>query len=174
MTLGRLASDERYKGFDEIIEVLPALAQRIPNISYLICGEGPDRSRLEAKADALQVRDRVVFAGFVSEEHKADYYRLSDAYVMPSWGEGFGIAFLEALACGIPALGSTLDGSREALLDGALGCLVDPSDSEDVKNGVLETLKRDKGKVPDGLSHYSYEAFTERAEAIVRDALANH
>ena len=91
---------------------------------------GSDHGRLEAKAAALHVLDRVVFSGFVPEEQKADYYRLADAYVMPSRGEGFGIAFLEALACGLPVLGSKLDGGREALLDGALGLLVDPANPQ--------------------------------------------
>jgi asparagine synthase (glutamine-hydrolysing) len=172
MTLGRLASEERFKGFDEVIEALPALAKRIPNISYLICGDGNDRGRLERKTQALGLQERVVFTGFVSEEEKADYYRLADAYVMPSRGEGFGIVFLEALACGLPVMGSTVDGGREALLNGALGSLVDPSSPADVIRGVLETLNRGKGRVQQGLNHYSREAFAQRTTAIVREALA--
>ena len=57
---------------------------------------------------------------------------------MPSRGEGFGFVFLEALACGIPALGSKVDGSREALLDGKMGILVDPSNPEEIKKGILD------------------------------------
>ena len=174
MTLGRLATEERYKGFDEILEALPALAKHVPDISYLICGDGADRQRLEDKAVALNVRDRVVFTGFVPEEQKPDYYRLADAYVMPSRGEGFGIVLLEALACGIPALGSRLDGSQEALLAGALGYLADPSNLLDVEAGVLETLRRGTGKVPEALNHYSHEAFARRTESIVREALVSH
>src|SRR5262249_15440147 len=71
MTLGRLASEERYKGFDEVLEVLPDLAEKIPNPAYLIVGDGPDRPRLETKARDLKVRDRVVFAGRISDEEKA-------------------------------------------------------------------------------------------------------
>jgi len=140
----------------------------------LICGDGADRGRLQAKAAALHVEDRVVFTGFVPEDQKADYYRLADAYVMPSRGEGFGIVLLEALACGIPALGSQADGTREALLAGDLGYLADPSDPRDVEAGVLETLRRGTGKVPAALSHYSHEAFARRTESIVREALVSH
>lgn len=171
MTLGRLSTEERYKGFDEVIEALPALAQQVPDISYLICGDGTDRDRLKAKAEALTVADRVVFTGFVPEDRKADYYRLADAYVMPSRGEGFGIVLLEALACGIPVLGSERDGTSEALLNGELGLLVDPSNPEDVHAGVLETLKRRPGEVPAALTHYSTAAFAKRAETIVREAV---
>jgi asparagine synthase (glutamine-hydrolysing) len=171
MTLGRLASEERYKGFDEIIEVLPKLSGRIPGIAYLICGDGPDRARLQEKATELGVGDRVKFTGFVDESRKADYYRLADAYVMPSRGEGFGIVFLEALASGLPVMGSSLDGSREALLEGKLGELVDPADTEAVYDGILRTLARGKG-VPGGLGHFSADAFRRRADVIVREALA--
>lgn len=171
LTVGRLESLERFKGFDEIIECLPTLARHVPNISYLICGEGNDRRRLEEKAEALGQRDRVVFAGFVPEELKADYYRLADAYVMPSRGEGFGIVFLEALASGLPVMGSLVDGSREALLDGDLGRLVDPSNANDVADGVLETLRRGKGSVQARLSYYSREAFSQKTSALIRSVL---
>ena len=127
---------------------------------------------MERKVDDLGLRDRVVFAGFVPEEQKPDYYRLADAYVMPSRGEGFGIVFLEALACGLPVMGSIADGGREALLNGALGCLVDPSNPVDIVRGVLETITRGKGPVQDGLSYYSREAFMRRTKVIVREALA--
>ena len=113
-----------------------------------------------------------MFTGFVPEEQKADYYRLADAYVMPSRGEGFGIVFLEALACGLPVMGSIADGGREALLNGALGCFVDPADQADVVRGVLDTLSRGTGHVQEGLNSYSRPVFGQRVEAIVHSTLA--
>lgn len=172
MTLGRLASEDRYKGFDEVLEILPRLSAEIPELSYLICGEGGDRRRLELKAESLGVRDRVVFAGFVSEDQKSEYYRLADAFAMPSRGEGFGIVFLEALACGIPVLGSRIDGGREALLDGALGALADPASPDEIVAGIREALGRGRGSVPELLRHYSYGEFARRLEAITGEALA--
>jgi asparagine synthase (glutamine-hydrolysing) len=172
MTLGRLDGDERYKGFDEVIEVLPELAREHPQIAYLICGDGPDRARLEAKAAALGLGERVVFAGFVPEAEKGDYYRLADAYVMPSSGEGFGIVLLEALACGVPALGSATDGGREALRDGTLGILVDPSRREELRAGILGVLRRGKG-VPRELDHFSERAYAARAAGVVHELLAS-
>jgi asparagine synthase (glutamine-hydrolysing) len=171
MTLGRLASEERFKGFDEVIEALPALAREVPEICYLICGDGRDRPRLEEKARALGVSERVVFAGFVPESRKVEYYRLADAYVMPSMGEGFGIVYLEALASGLPVMGSAMDGSREALLEGALGELVDPSDAAQVRRGIVRTLAARRG-VSGQLRYFSTEAFRARLSGIVADALA--
>jgi phosphatidylinositol alpha-1,6-mannosyltransferase len=59
---------------------------------------------------------------------------------MPGRGEGFGIVYLEALACGVPVVASQVDGSQEAVREGALGILVDPNDAEDIKRGILEAL----------------------------------
>ncbi len=161
MTMGRLVSAERYKGFDEVLEILPQLIKDIPTISYMIAGEGDDRSRLQEKARGLGVLDRVVFTGLVPEQRKRDYYTLADAFVMPSRGEGFGIVFLEAMACGIPVVGSTVDGSREALRNGKLGVLADPANPADIRRATLEALGKQKG-VPEGLEYFSYANFERR------------
>jgi phosphatidylinositol alpha-1,6-mannosyltransferase len=166
LTLGRLAATEQYKGVDEVLELLPALAQKIPEIAYLIVGDGDDRKRLEAKARSMGVNERVVFAGFIPEEEKPDHYRLAEAYVMPGWGEGFGIVFLEAMACGIPVVGSKLDGSREALRDGALGILVDPRNRDAIFAGILKVLGKER-LIPDGLEYFSYENFTKRVRQVL-------
>jgi len=171
MTLGRLAPEEQYKGFDEIMELLPVLSRQIPQIAYLIVGDGEDRPRLEAKAQALGVGDRVVFAGFIPEAEKADHYRLADAFVMPGRGEGFGFVFLEALACGIPVVGSKLDGSREALRGGALGVLVDPRRPDEIQAGVLKALHQPSGVIPPGLDYFSFENFARRCHEILRQVI---
>ena len=172
LTLGRLSSDEQYKGHDEVLEVLPELAEDIPTLSYLICGDGDDRARLEAKAERLGVGERVVFAGYVPEEEKADHYRLADAFVMPGRGEGFGIVYLEALACGTPVVASSADASREAVRDGDLGVVVDPGDSEDVKRGIRKALRTPQG-VPDGLEYFSTERFRERWQRVAKQMMSD-
>ena len=165
-TLGRLSAAEAYKGFDEVIEALPAVATDVPDIAYLIAGDGDDRARIEQKAADLGVADRVVFAGYVPEAEKADHYRLADAFVMPGRGEGFGIVYLEALACGVPVVASRLDASREAVRDGMLGQVVDPDDPADVRRGILNALETPRG-VPDGLTYFSFEQFRRRWHRVV-------
>jgi glycosyltransferase involved in cell wall biosynthesis len=167
MTLGRLDSCERYKGFDEMIDLMPQLRTIIPNLTYLIVGEGHDQSRLEAKVRSLNIQKQVVFTGFVAESEKAEHYRLADTYVMPSKGEGFGIVFLEAMACGIPVVASKLDGSREAVRDGLLGILVNPNEPEEIKAGILEALQRPRGIEPLGLDYFYYENFELRCHEIL-------
>jgi glycosyltransferase involved in cell wall biosynthesis len=169
LTLGRLAASEQYKGFDEVLDILPALTRQYPDITYLIVGEGDDRSRLEQKARELKGTAHVVFTGYVSEEEKKDLYSLADVYVMPSRGEGFGIVFLEAMASGVPAIGSSQDGSREALLNGNLGLVINPGDRDALIDAVRSALARPRGR-PQGLEHFDITAFRERLTVLVRDA----
>ena len=170
LTLGRLASHERYKGFDEIMEALPSLARQIPDVAYLIVGGGLDRPRLQAKASQLGLTDRVVFAGRVPEDEKADHYRLADVYAMPSRGEGFGIVFLEAMACGVPVIGSTADASREALLEGELGRLVDPDKPDELRQALLSALTQPPDPArrtpPARLEYFSFQRFEQRVRDI--------
>jgi phosphatidyl-myo-inositol dimannoside synthase len=126
LTVARLDTREGYKGHDRVISALPHLAG--PNgrdIVYMIAGNGNDRPRLERLAADLGVTKQVRFLGKVPFEALPDSYRAADLFVLPSTGEGFGIVFLEAMACGTPALGLAAGGAPDALGDGELGILVD-------------------------------------------------
>jgi phosphatidylinositol alpha-1,6-mannosyltransferase len=168
LTVGRLESAERYKGFDEVMEVLPGLPD---DVVYLIAGGGNDFERLQRRAIDLGVVDRVRFTGLFPERDKPDLYALADVYVMPSRGEGFGFVFLEALACGIPVIGSKHDGGREALLDGELGLLVDPANRAEIAAAIRELLARPERRVPPRLVHFSFTNFAARAGGIVEKVL---
>jgi glycosyltransferase involved in cell wall biosynthesis len=72
---------------------------------YVVVGDGDDRARLQNLAKERDLTERVRFVGAQPQGVLADVYRMADLCVMPSTGEGFGIAFLEAMACGTPALG---------------------------------------------------------------------
>jgi glycosyltransferase involved in cell wall biosynthesis len=175
MTLGRMAASERAKGFDEVIELMPRLRAHCPELVYLCAGDGDDRQRLEAKARDMARRtgcsDAVAFTGRIPEERKADYLRLADAYVMASHWEGFGIVLIEALACGVPVVGSTADATREALLNGELGPAVDPDDPDALAAAILEALDRPR-QVPERLSYYAFENFQARLRAALQPLLS--
>jgi glycosyltransferase involved in cell wall biosynthesis len=170
MTLGRVVAAERYKGFDEVLEVLPDLDS---DVSYVIAGGGNDIPRLQRKAVALGVADRVVFTGLFPEEKKTDLYNLADVYVMPSRGEGFGFVLLEALACGVPVIASRLDGGREAVRHGQLGQLVDPTNPTELRLAILDALASSQKSIPEGLGYFSYENFERRTHAIIDELAAN-
>jgi glycosyltransferase involved in cell wall biosynthesis len=166
LTVGRIVAAERYKGFDEVIEVLPDLPA---DVVYLIAGGGNDLARLRKKVEYLGLRERVLFTGLFPETEKPALYNLADVYVMPSRGEGFGFVLLEAMACGVPAIGSRHDGGREALRNGELGILVDPASSADLRLAIDELLARGEKTIPAGLDYFSFENFQSRVHAIVNE-----
>ena len=170
LTVSRLAQSERYKGHDEIIDLMPEMLADQPELAYLIVGDGDDRLRLEHKVRQLGLKQQVIFAGHVDEAEKADHYRLADVFAMPGRGEGFGIVYLEAMACGIPVIGSTLDGSRDALGGGALGRLVTPTQPEELRTALLAALAEENGTVPAGLIQFSPGLFSQHLEQLLRQA----
>jgi glycosyltransferase involved in cell wall biosynthesis len=128
LSVGRLFASEQYKGHDRVIRALGEVRQEVPDVRYLIVGDGDDRPRLQALCETEGVAGLVIFAGRVPATELADHYRLCDLFALPSNGEGFGIVFLEALACGKPVIAGSRDGARETLVDGELGVCVDPDD----------------------------------------------
>ncbi|HEX7153851.1 MAG TPA: glycosyltransferase family 4 protein [Thermoanaerobaculia bacterium] len=166
LTVGRVVAAERYKGFDEILDVLPELPE---DVVYMIAGGGNDAPRLLQKAAALGIGARVIFTGLFAESEKADLYNLADVYVMPSRGEGFGFVFLEALASGVPVIASKHDGGREAVLDGELGLLVDPANPAELRVAIEELLARGERVVPERLEYFSFENFERRVHQIIAE-----
>jgi phosphatidyl-myo-inositol dimannoside synthase len=159
MTLCRHDSQEQYKGVDEVLDALPALAEEFSDVHYLICGSGDDLPRLQAKAKGSH---RVTFAGRIPEEEKVALYRSVDAFVMPGRGEGFGIVYLEAMACGIPVLASRADASQEAVANGAFGELANPADPADVLRGLRDVLNKRRVPTADQLEVFSWDAYRRR------------
>ncbi|WP_071189329.1 glycosyltransferase [Trichormus sp. NMC-1] len=140
MTVARLWSGDIYKGVDVTIRALPQIIQVVPEVKYLVIGRGDDQPRLAQLAQDLGVSDRVIFAGFVPTEALMLHYRLADAYVMPSQ-EGFGIVYLEAMACGVPVLSGDNDGSADPLQDGKLGWRVPHRNLDAVAAACIEILQ---------------------------------
>lgn len=142
LTVNRLCSSESYKGYDKILEALPQIHQVIPNVHYIIVGKGDDRPRLEQLIHQRQLQDYVTLAGFIPDAELCNYYNLCDVFAMPSKLEGFGIVYLEALACGKPTLGGNQDGAIDALCHGELGALVDPDDVGAIAKTLIQILQR--------------------------------
>jgi phosphatidylinositol alpha-1,6-mannosyltransferase len=171
MGMARLDERERYKGFDEMIEAMPALLKTHPDLAYMICGDGTDKQRLIDKAASLGLADKVVFTGYVAEAEKVDHYRLADCFLLAGWGEGFGIVLIEAMACAVPSIASNLDASTEAVADGELGIVVNPKDQADLIRGIEAALARPR-VVPPGLDRFSDQAFERRIHSMILDPLA--
>ena len=133
---------------------LNIIRQTISDVHYLIVGKGKDRPRIENLIEKLGLQDCVTLAGFIPDEQLSDYYNLCDLFAMPSKKEGFGIVYLEAMACGKPALGGNQDGAVDALCQGELGVLVNPDDIEEIAQTIIQILQ---GKYPNSLIYQPEE-----------------
>jgi phosphatidylinositol alpha-1,6-mannosyltransferase len=142
LSVTRLA--ETYKGIDLALQAMPRVLEQVPDAFYVIVGDGPNRGPLEALAAELGLRDRVVFAGQVTPEILHLYYEACDVFVLPSWREGFGIVFLEAMHHGKPCIGVRAGGVPEVIAEGVTGLLTEPRDVAGLTAQVVRLLQDDR------------------------------
>lgn len=142
LTITRKSSSEKYKGYENVLKAIAQLKGPYPQLKYVLAGKADavEQKHLEETIAALNVTDMVRLVGFVEEQEVSDYFLLADVFVMPSQGEGFGIVFIEALACGLPVIAGNKDGSVDALANGELGTLVNPDRSEDVAEAIRSEI----------------------------------
>jgi phosphatidyl-myo-inositol dimannoside synthase len=145
VTVARL--EQRYKGHDVLIRALPLVRQRVPDVEWLVVGDGSLRQELERLADAQQLGETARFLGVLPEEERDAALDRAHVFAMPSrlppgrvGGEGFGIVYLEAAAHGLPSVAGNVGGAPDAVVHGETGLLVDPEDHVAVANALVELL----------------------------------
>jgi phosphatidyl-myo-inositol dimannoside synthase len=168
LTVGRMDAREGYKGHERVIAALPQLAAMGHDVVYVAVGDGDDRGRLQNLAAKQGVAERVRFVGVLGQDVLADVYRMSDLFVMPSNGEGFGIAFLEAMACGTPALGLAAGGAVDALANGELGTMASEAEFASTLGQVLATPRPDPHALAVAVrSRFGHAAFAGQVSNIL-------
>jgi phosphatidylinositol alpha-1,6-mannosyltransferase len=168
LSVGRLAAQERYKGHDRVIRTIPKLLEAGHDVVYVIVGEGDDRARLRLLAEQERVVDRVYFMGALDRAMLADAYRMADLFVMPSTGEGFGIAFLEAMACGTPAIGLAVGGAVDVLIESGLGKAISEHDFVSALKQALDQGKLEAAALASVVvSRFGPEVFAARVAAVI-------
>jgi phosphatidyl-myo-inositol dimannoside synthase len=131
LSVGRLVAR---KGFDLALRSVAELRDEIPGLTYVLAGDGPERSSLEASSRELNISSRVRFLGAVDDDTKWAAYDACDVFVMPnrvlggSDFEGFGIVFLEAGFSQRAVIGGRNGGTADAIVDELTGLLVDPEE----------------------------------------------
>lgn len=173
--ISRINRHEHHKGYDQVLDCLPMLTVQYPGLRYLIAGkmDAEEHKRLLAKIDLLKITDHVIFTGFIPEDELTDYYVLSDLFIMPSKKEGFGLVFLEALACGRLVIAGNKDGSIDALRNGELGCLVNPDSKEDIYKALCDGLKKSRNASAieiqkKTIKHFNFKDYKLRVEALLK------
>ena len=144
LTVGRWFAEERYKGMDTLITALPRLLTEWPDLQVVAVGEGDDQVWLEQIADGRGVLRHVHFLSGLTYPEIAACYQACEIFALPSRGEGFGLVYLEAMACGKPVIGGAHGGAPEVIDDGKTGYLVQHGDAGQLATS-LETLLTDPG-----------------------------
>ncbi len=145
LTVARMYDE--YKGHDLMIRALPLVRARVPDVQWVVIGEGPLRSDLESQARRSSLQHSVRFLGAVSDEERDSWFDRAHVFALPGrlppegvGGEGFGIVYLEAAAHGLPVVGGAAAGAVDAVDDGETGILVDGTDHVGLAKALTDLL----------------------------------
>lgn len=156
------------KGHHLIIDALAKLRHAFPQVTLLIAGTGPERAALEARASELGVRERVKFAGAVSNADLRAWYGAADLMILASSREGWANVLLESMACGTPVVATRVGGNPEVVADEQVGRLLARRDGEAIADTVADALKIgiDRSAVRRYAERFSWQQTTEDQLAI--------
>lgn len=141
-TLTRMDSSEAYKGYDITLKALHHLKNRIGKYVYILGGQSDvnEKNRINRLIKNYGLEDSVILPGLINESELSDFFLMADLFVLPSRKEGFGIVFIEAIANGTIVIAGNRDGSVEALLNGKIGFLVDPTDDNQICETIIKSI----------------------------------
>ena len=143
LSVGRLVEK---KGVKYLIMAMKDVIKEFPNAKLIICGAGPEEENLENLTKKLNLKENVIFVGYIKNSDLPKYYTSSDIFILPSIKvkggdtEGLGVVLLEAMACGTPVIGSNTGGITDIIKHGESGFLVKPKDPEDIAEKIIVLL----------------------------------
>jgi L-malate glycosyltransferase len=165
------------KGIRHLIEAIPHILEAAPDAHIVIAGDGPLRAELEADADALGIRNRVLFLG--SRPDAIELMATFDVFVLPSVVEGMSNALLEAMAVGRPVVVTDVGGNAEVAIDGETGLVVPPADPHQLAASIVKLLEAPELAAEMGaagrrrvVDHYQIDVMTRRIEGLYEQLLA--
>ncbi len=166
-------------GLDVLIDAMPAVAARHPDALLLIGGKGPEREKLETLIQDRGLQDHVRLLGFIPDDALAAHYQAADVFVLPTTAlEGFGLVTLEALACGVPVIGTPVGATPEILAPLGAGLVASAATPDALARSLLAFLDgpRPEHLSPDRLrryvcDHYSWDRHVDAVERLYRDLL---
>jgi phosphatidylinositol alpha-1,6-mannosyltransferase len=148
---------------------MPGVAKKVPSALLVIVGRGGDELRLRQLTRQLGLEEYVHFAGFVPDAELPAYYQAAEIFAMPSFAEGFGLVYLEAMHHGKPCIAGNQDASGEVIADGKTGLLVEPGNVGQVEAALLRLLENPQLAKKLGAAgrvrlekHFTYEEFGKR------------
>ncbi|NOX98086.1 MAG: glycosyltransferase family 4 protein [Nitrospirae bacterium] len=143
--VGKIARLFPLKGHKYLLEAAAEVAKVYPQVKFLLVGDGILRENLEKQAEALGIKERIIFTGLVSQDEIPGLLAVMDIVVHTSLREGLARVLPQALACGKPVVSFDIDGAAEVVKEGKTGHLVPPEDSKKLADAIIDLLK-DKEK----------------------------
>jgi phosphatidyl-myo-inositol dimannoside synthase len=172
LTLTRLSARDRYKGYDYVLDALVDIVKKHSTIKYILAGGYTDTEKIfiEEKIAKNNLMSNVMLTGYLPEVELANHFSMADIYIMPSIKEGFGIVFVEAMYYGVPVIAGNADGSVDALLNGAVGLLIETENKVAISEALNKMIENNSRYTPDDkllMSNFGYEAYKKNLEAIL-------
>lgn len=131
----------KVKRMEDVIQMFNIVQDQIP-ATLLMIGDGPERYKMEELCRELQLCDKIRFLG--KQEAVEELLAISDIFVIPSENESFGLAALEAMACGVPVISSNVGGIPEVNIDGETGYISEVGAVEEMAKNALDILSSEK------------------------------
>lgn len=174
--VGLAARFSAQKGLRDLVNAIPEVVRRVPDVRVVIGGSGPLESKLRTQAMALGVADAIVWPGHVLNMPR--FLSALDVFVSPATTEAFGIALIEAAAAGVPTIATRVGGVPEVILDGETGLLVAPHDTTALAQAIVGLLDDRHTAVKLGerarrraIMEFSPDSMVEGTLAVYADAL---
>ncbi len=168
------------KGVRYLIQAMVIIKQKEPNARLLIVGDGPDRQGLENLVQKLDLQQSIDFVGGIPQERVPHYMMACDIFTLPSLSEGFGLACLEAMACGLPVVTTDVGGLPDLIKDGENGFLIPARNVAELARKLATLLESDELRAVisrnnrEKAKKYDWSLISHQIEGIYESVLANY
>lgn len=174
--LGRL---RKYKGVEIALQAVKIALEKLPDLRFVIIGDGPYRETLEAKTGELDLEDTVEFKGYVGMDELVNFLNRAHILINPSPKEGWGLTVVEANACGLPVIASDSPGLRDSVVHGKTGFLVPHGDENSFADRIVELIENpelwdrlSRGGI-ERVRELTWERCAKETEGLIRKVLSD-
>lgn len=180
ITIGIAKGLNEVYGISKLIESFAILEKEFPRLRLLIVGDGPKRSEYEQQTERLGIANKTTFVGAVLNTEIPTYINQMDIFALPSFSESFGVAAVEAQACGVPVVVTNVGGLPEVVNHGETGFIIEDNNPERLAKALRELIadkdlrsKFGANGITHVMQHYDWTENANRMVTLYEKTLAN-